>query len=93
MDSWQVLVFFIFPMASVLLMFFLKRKILWISPIISTVLSVMYSILVMPSILTVAESSIFWAITIPMQLIIAIFFTAAAYIISWLLKKRALRNK
>jgi len=93
MDSWQALVFFIFPMASVLLMFFLKRKILWISPIISTALSVIYSILVIPSILTVAESSIFWAITIPLQLAIAISFTVVAYFISWLLKKRALRNK
>lgn len=88
MDTWQVLVFFIFPIASVLLMFFLKKKILWISPIISTVLSVIYSIQVMPSILTVAESSIFWAITIPMQLVITVFFTGVAYIISWLLKKR-----
>lgn len=92
MDTWQVLVFFIFPIASVLLMFFLKKKILWISPIISTVLSVIYSIRVMPSILTVAESSIFWAITIPMQLVITVFFTGVAYIICWLLKK-GLRNK
>lgn len=93
MDLWQVLVFFTFPVASVLLMFFLKRKVLWISPIISTGLSIIYSILVMPDLLTVPESSIFWRISIPMQLIVVIFFTAIAYIFSWLLKRRRLRNK
>ncbi|HAS92929.1 MAG: hypothetical protein BGO41_07185 [Clostridiales bacterium 38-18] len=93
MDLWQVLVFFTFPVASVLLMFFLKRKALWISPIISTGLSIIYSILVMPDLLTVPESSIFWRISIPMQLIVVIFFTAIAYIFSWLLKRRRLRNK
>ncbi len=93
MDSWQVLIFFIFPITSVLLMFFLKRKVLWISPIISTGLSIIYSLLVMPDLLTVPESSIFWRISIPMQLVVVIFFTAIAYIFSWLLKKRMLRNK
>ena len=93
MDLWQVLVFFTFPVASVLLMFFLKRKVLWISPIISTGLSIIYSLLVMPDLLTVPESSIFWRISIPMQLIVVIFFTAIAYIFSWLLKRRRLRNK
>jgi hypothetical protein len=84
MDSWQVLISFIFPITSVLLMFFLKRKILWISPIISTGLSIIYSLLVIHNLLTVPESSIFWKISIPMQLVVVIFFTAIAYIISWL---------
>ena len=84
MDSWQVLIFFVFPIISVLFMFFLKRNALWISPIISTGLSIIYSLLVIHNLLTVPESSIFWKISIPMQLVVVIFFTAIAYIISWL---------
>lgn len=87
MDSWQILIFFIFPITSVLLMFFLKRKVLWISPIISTGLSIIYSILVMPDLLTVPERFIFWRVTIPMQLVVAIFVTVIAYTFSWLFKK------
>jgi O-antigen/teichoic acid export membrane protein len=60
---------------------------LWISPLISTVLSVLYSLIVMPSLLTIAEGSIFWMVTIPLQLVITITFTGIAYIISRLLKK------
>jgi hypothetical protein len=93
MDSWQISIFLLFPMASVFFLFFLKRNMLWISPLISTVLSVLYSQLVMPSLLTVTESSIFWMVTIPMQLVITITFTGIAYIISWLLNKRASKNK
>jgi hypothetical protein len=87
MDSWQIFVFLLFPMASVFFMFFLKRNMLWISPLISTVLSVLYSLIVMPSLLTIAEGSIFWMVTIPLQLVITITFTGIAYIISRLLKK------
>lgn len=93
MDLWQTLVFFIFPLASVLSVFILRRKILWISPFISTGLSVIYSMLVMPDLLTIPESSIFWGITVPIQLVVAVFLTVIAYIFSWLLKKRMLRNK
>ena len=88
MDSWQVLIFFVFPIISVLFMFFLKRNALWISPIISTGLSIIYSLLVMTDLLTVPERFIFWRVTIPIQLVVAIFVTVMAYIFSWLFKKR-----
>jgi hypothetical protein len=44
--------------------------------------------LVMPDLLTVPERFIFWRVTIPIQLVVAIFVTVMAYIFSWLFKKR-----
>ncbi len=56
MDWWNVSVFGIIPVLSVLLVFFVKRKLLWVAPLISTVLSVVISVIAMPSFLSNREA-------------------------------------
>ena len=64
MDWWNVSVFGIIPVLSVLLVFFIKRKFLWVAPLISTVVSVVISVIAIPSILTNSEgrAMFFWNI-------------------------------
>ena len=89
MDLWQVLVFIIFPISSVIAMFIIKKKYLWVAPVISTVLSTLYSVLVMPDIITENEyRSMFFNLAIPIQLIICIALTVITYILSKLLDRK-----
>ncbi len=85
MDWWNVSVFGIIPVLSVLLVFFVKRKFLWLAPLISTVLSVVISVIAMPSILS---DTMFWGISIPIHLVIVIILTAIAYLVDYILKRK-----
>ena len=86
---WNMSVFCIIPILSVVIMFFVKRKLLWISPLISTILSVVISIIAMPSILSNNEHrAMFFGISIPIQFIIVIAITVIAYIIAYILKRK-----
>jgi len=89
MDWWNVSVFGIIPVLSVLLVFFIKRKFLWAAPLISTVLSVVISVIAMPSFLSNREArAIFFGISIPMHLVIVVVLTAIAYLVAYLLKRK-----
>ena len=55
MNWWNISVFCIIPIVSVVFFFFWKRKYLWMAPLISTAISVVISLLAMPSILSDAE--------------------------------------
>lgn len=74
-------------MPSVLLIFFVKKKFLWVAPLISTGLSVAISMIAMPSILSNNEhSTMFWGISIPIHLMIIVILTAIAYLVAYILK-------
>ena len=89
MDWWNVSVFGIIPVLSVLLVFFVKRKVLWVAPLISTVLSVVISVIAMPGFLSNREGrAIFFGISIPMHLVIVVVLTAIAYLVAYLLKRK-----
>ena len=89
MDWWNVSVFGIIPVLSVLLVFFIKRKVLWVAPLISTVLSVVISVVAMPSILSNGETrAMFFGISIPMHLVIVVVLTATAYLVAYLFKRK-----
>ena len=89
MDWWNVSVFGIIPVLSVLLVFFIKRKFLWVAPLISTVLSVVISVIAMPSFLSNREArAMFFGISIPMHLVIVVVLTAIAYLVAYLLKRK-----
>ncbi len=89
MDWWNVSVFGIIPVLSVLLVFFIKRKFLWAAPLISTVLSVVISVIAMPSFLSNREArAMFFGISIPMHLVIVVVLTAIAYLVAYLLKRK-----
>ncbi len=86
---WNASLFCIIPILSVVIVFFIKRKFLWIAPLISTVLSVVISIIPMPSLLSNREHrAMFFGIAIPIQLVIVIILTVIAYLVAYILKRR-----
>lgn len=95
LNWWNVSVFCIIPIISVVIVFFVKRKILWTAPLISSVLSVVISIIAMPSMLSNREHrAMFFGISMPIQLVIVIILTAIAYLAAYIIKcKKQKRNK
>ena len=88
MDWWNISVYGVIPALTVVILFFVKRKLLWIAPLISTVLSFVISIIAMPSILSVNEYRGFLLWAMLMHLGIAIILTAIAYFIAYILKRK-----
>ena len=80
MNWWNISVFCIIPIASVVFFFFWKRKYLWMAPLISTAISVVISLLAMPSILSDAEHrNMFFGISIMLHILIVVVLTVIAY--------------
>ena len=80
MNWWNISVFCIIPIVSVVFFFFWKRKYLWMAPLISTVISVAISLLAMPSILSDAEHrNMFFGISIMLYILIVVVLTVIAY--------------
>ena len=80
MNWWNISVFCIIPIVSVVFFFFWKRKYLWMAPLISTVISVAISLLAMPSILSDAEHrNMFFGISIMLHILIVVVLTVIAY--------------
>lgn len=80
MNWWNISVFCIIPIVSVVFFFFWKRKYLWIAPLISTAISVVISLLAMPSILSDAEHrNMFFGISIMLHILIVVVLTVIAY--------------
>lgn len=80
MNWWNISVFCIIPIVSVVFFFFWKRKYLWMAPLISTAISVVISLLAMPSILSDAEHrNMFFGISVMLHILIAVGLTALAY--------------
>ena len=80
MNWWNISVFYIIPIASVVFFFFWKRKYLWMAPLITTVISVVISLLAMPSILCDAEHrNMFLGISVMLHILIAVVLTVIAY--------------
>ena len=89
LDWWNVSVFCIIPILVVVIIFFIKRKFLWIAPLISTVLSVIISMIAMPSIISYSEHrAMFFGIVIPIQLVVVIILTVIAYFVAYILKRK-----
>lgn len=80
MNWWNLSVFCIIPIVSVIFFFFWKRKYLWMAPLTSTVISVVISLFAMPSILSDAEHrSMFFGISVMLHILIAVVLTVIAY--------------
>lgn len=89
MDWWNISVFGIIPVLSVIIIFCVKRKFLWAAPLISTILSVIVSIIAMPSILSDNEyRNMFFGISIPMHFVTAVVLTLIAYIVKHILNRK-----
>lgn len=89
MNWWNISVFCIIPIVSVVFFFFWKRKYLWMAPLISTAISVVISLLAMPSILSDAEHrNMFFGISVMLHILIAVGLTALAYAAARFLAKK-----
>ena len=89
MNWWNISVFCIIPIVSVVFFFFWKRKYLWMAPLISTAISVVISLLAMPSILSDAEHrNMFFGISIMLHILIIVVLTVIAYAAARFLDKK-----
>ena len=89
MDWWNVSVFGVIPVLTVLFLFFAKRKHLWSAPIISIILAIIISLIAMPTLFEGGEAAnMFIKLVIPVHLLITLIFTGVAYGISFILKKK-----
>lgn len=96
MDWWNILIFGIIPVLTVVIIFIVKRKLLWITPFISTALAfITYMIaldIIKPSemikFFSYSESRGFFILAMLMHLGIVVVLTGIAYIIAYLLKRK-----
>lgn len=93
MDWFNVLIFGMIQFFTVIVVFVVKRKLLWTAPLISSMLAfIIYVIELEPmGILTVFnnnEWSGFFVLAMLMHFVIAAVMTAIAYLIAYILKRR-----
>ena len=89
MDWYNIVIFGVIPIASVTLMYFIKRKLLWIAPLISTILAVVVTIIDLPTILTYGEHrAMFFILVVPGHFVIGIILTVIAYVVGYILKQK-----
>lgn len=89
MDWWNVVFFGVIPILTVAIIFFVKRKVLWMSPLISTVLGVAISVISMPTIISYGEHrAMFFILVVPGHFYIGIILTVIAYLVAHILKQK-----
>ena len=95
MDKYDVLNVFIFvviPVISVSVFFFMNRKLLWIAPLLSSILAfAVYAITLEPSIIKIFSNNEwrgFLLLALLMQFGIAVLLTAVGYLIAYILKRK-----
>lgn len=87
---WQTALFGGLQLLWVAVLFFARRRLLWLAPVLSTACAVLLTLALIPEILDGAShGSIFWGITLPMHIGIALALTALAGGVALLLKKRS----
>lgn len=90
LNWFSTILFIVLPVASVVILFMVKRRFLWTAPIISTLLSIAMAAIAEPSMLTYHEyRSMFFGIVIPIQLVAVVILTLLAYAAGHFLKSAA----
>ncbi|MBQ8278670.1 MAG: hypothetical protein IJZ23_02410 [Roseburia sp.] len=96
MDWWNVIVFGVIPVLTVVIMFIAKRKMLWTAPLISMVLAFITYIVAL-EILNPSEMLAFFRnneyrgffiLAMSMHLGIVVVLTVIAYLIAYILKRK-----
>lgn len=91
-DVINVLIFVVIPVLSVSVFFFIKRKLLWIAPLLSVMLAfVAYTVNLEPSIVKIFSNNEwrgFLLLAMLMQFGIAVLLTAVGYLIAHILKRK-----
>ena len=90
---WNILIFGVIPALSVAILFFIKRKILWIAPLVSTALAfIAYTVAFAPtSIVEVFGNNEwrgFFLLAMLMHIAVVVVLTVIAYIIAFILKRK-----
>lgn len=81
--------FGIIPVLTVLFLVCVKRKHLWSTPVISTVLAIIIGLIAMPSIVEGGEAAnMFFKLVIPAHFLITLILAGVAYGISFILGKK-----
>ena len=91
-DVLNILIFGVIPLISVSVLFLIKRKLLWLAPLISTALAfVAYTVNLEPSIVKIFSNNEwrgFLLLAMLMQFGIAVLLTAVGYLIAHILKRK-----
>lgn len=93
MDWWNILIFGVIPVFTVTIIFFAKRRLLWIAPLVSSTLAfVSYLIALAPiTIIEVFNNNewrAFYILAMLMHLGIVIILTVFAYFVAHILKRK-----
>ena len=93
MDWWNVLIFGVIPVLTVIIIFNVKKKLLWIAPLISTVLAFITYMIVLAPITIVElfnnnEWRSFFLLAMLIHFGIAVVHTAIAYFAAYKLKRK-----
>lgn len=91
-DVINVLIFVVIPVISMSVLFFRKRKLLWIAPLLSIMLAfVVYAVTLEPSIIKAFSNNEwrgFLLLALLMQFGIAVLLTAVGYLLAHILKRK-----
>ena len=91
-DVINVLIFVVIPVISVSVLFFRKRRLLWIAPLLSIMLAfVVYAVTLEPSIIKAFSNNEwrgFLLLALFMQFGIAVILTAVGYLLAYILKRK-----
>jgi len=91
-DVLNILIFVVIPVISMSVLFFRKRKLLWIAPLLSVMLAfAVYAITLEPSIIKIFSNNEwrgFLLLALLMQFGIAVLLTAVGYLIAYILKRK-----
>lgn len=93
MDWWNVLIFGVIPVLTVVIIFFIKKKLLWVAPLISTVLAFLCYLITLAPITIVEvfgnnEWRAFYILAMLMQFGITVVLTVIAYFAANILKRK-----
>lgn len=93
MNWWSIIFWGLIPILTVVAVFFVKRKLLWISPFVSTALAVVYSAIEMPTIISYGEHrAMFFILVMPGHIVVGVILTGIAYLVAYLLKQKRSRQ-
>lgn len=94
LDLISIILFLVLPVLSVGSVFLMKRTLLWIAPVISTIFMLIISVAASGlSLLTVGEyRGMFLGICVPIHFAVSAVLTAIAYVVSYILRQRQNRK-
>ena len=90
---WNVLIFGVIPALSVVILFFAKRKLLWIAPLVSTALAftaymISFAPISIVEVLSNNEWRGFFLLAMLMHIAVVVALTVIAYVIAFILNRK-----